>query len=71
FDNCNLDPVKSYASQLLTLLIDQLPVEISDRKLPEKDRGITQESFQILIGGKTKNISNVQKLRHHDVTDAI
>jgi hypothetical protein len=57
FDNCNLDPVKSYASQLLTMLIDQLPVEISDRKLPEKDREITQESFQILIGGKIKNIS--------------
>ena len=58
FDNCNLDPLKSYASQLLTMLIDQLPVEILDRKLPEKDRGITQESFQILIGGKIKNISS-------------
>ena len=58
FDNCNLDPVKSYALQLLTMLIDQLPVEISDKKLPEKDRGITEESFQILIGGKIKNISS-------------
>jgi len=56
-NNCNLNPVKSYVSQLLKMLIDQFPTKMSDEKLPEKDRGIIQKSFDILIEGKAKNFS--------------
>ncbi len=37
-NNCNLNPIKSYVSQLLKILVDQFPTEISDEKLSDKDK---------------------------------
>jgi len=56
-NSCNLNPIKSFVSQLLKILIDQLPVEISVKKLSGKNIGIIQDSFEILIEGKVKDIS--------------
>jgi hypothetical protein len=55
--NCNLNPVKSYASHLLKSLIDQFSIEISDEKLSDKDKGTIQETFDIIIGDLARKIS--------------